>query len=116
MVVICGSLRVPGGWLEEMAGGPIDLDDLAIRGRVAARPASSKPATPSVGPSFPRLDAEALANEHQLPELAALHRLSYSMRPLRSPHQRPSQNGDALAPAGCCRIVRRRAALGVGPC
>ena len=28
VVVICGSLRVPGGWLEEMAGGPIDLDDL----------------------------------------------------------------------------------------
>ena len=31
VVVICGSLRVPGGWLETMAGGPIDLEELADR-------------------------------------------------------------------------------------
>jgi hypothetical protein len=27
-----------------------------------------------------------------------------------------NMNGDALAPAGCCRIVRRRVGHGVGLC
>ena len=50
VVAIRGSLRVPGGWLEEMAGGPIDLDELGDAGRVACRPATRHARDTVVGP------------------------------------------------------------------
>jgi hypothetical protein len=50
VVVICGSLRVPGGWLEEMAGGPIDVDDLATLVASSDDPRAETPSTPSSAP------------------------------------------------------------------
>ena len=51
VVAVGGSLRVPSPWLEEMAGGPIDLAEL--RAERAARKAGRTDAEPStVPPSF----------------------------------------------------------------
>ena len=114
-----GDLRArcgcPGGWLEAMAGGPIDLDGPGGTGR----------ATPSTG-APPRHAADALATVRS-PEAKHRERDDRAQRSLpftadrscahsRLPLRDPTKNGDALAPAVCCRLVRRRAAVGVGPC
>jgi hypothetical protein len=71
VVVICGSLRVPGGWLEEMAGGPIDLDDLAILDASRVDQRGSKPATPSSAPrspaSTPKRSRTSTSSQSSLP-------------------------------------------------
>jgi hypothetical protein len=71
VVVICGSLRVPGGWLEEMAGGPIDLDDLATHAastddRRAARPPTSSSA-PRSRASKPKPSRATTTSQSSLP-------------------------------------------------
>jgi hypothetical protein len=71
VVVICGSLRVPGGWLEEMAGGPIDLDDLATVVASRADQRRARPSTPSSAPdsraSTPKRSRTSTSSQSSLP-------------------------------------------------
>ncbi len=61
VIAIGGSLRVPGAWLEEMAGGPVDLDDLpapvasleAKRAEPRPTPATARPARAKTRTSRP---------------------------------------------------------------
>ena len=49
VVSIGGSLRVPTPWLEELAGGPIDLEEFrAERAARAGGPAAAEPAPPAL--------------------------------------------------------------------
>jgi hypothetical protein len=67
VIVVCGSLRVPVAKLEEMAGGPIDLDDLAapIASLDAKRAEKRSNPAPEPTASSPRATKRPVAADDQ---------------------------------------------------